>query len=249
METRLTGILVILYIVIFSVLLVFSVNVGAVPQGPTVNSNTTGSAPAKTAHSRADEGGTITTIAFDLEQQDYAWKAYVGNVTGKLTLDDSENNTIYDWTMSTVTGEVYATRASSTPTWASVVCANDTVIAAEQTDLSMSGVDRINLTFNMTSHQQFEVSGKNFPQNDCNYTTSTYINDTAQSESVNMYFQEVILYDGSNIIYITIMESDEIGYETGSAENNTYDFQMLVPENESTSQTSPLTYYFYVELG
>jgi hypothetical protein len=173
----------------------------------------------------------------------------VGNVTGSLTLDDSINNTIYDWTMTTVTGEVYATRKSGTPVWASIVCANDAAIATEQTELSMSGIDRINLTFNMTSHQQFEVAGKNFPQNDCNYTTSTYINDSAQAESVNMYFQEVILYDGSDTVYVTILESDEIGYETGAEENNTYDFQMLVPENESTSQTSPLTYYFYVELG
>ena len=59
--------------------------------------------------------GTITTAIINATQQDQRWKGYVGNVSGILTLDDTNGNTLYDWSMVgfTLTGEVYASRENA----------------------------------------------------------------------------------------------------------------------------------------
>jgi hypothetical protein len=51
------------------------------------------------------------------------------------------------------------------------------------------------------------------------------------------------LYDSTSIIYATILENDLAGYD-----GQTYDFQMLVPENGSQGFTGATAYYLYVEL-
>ena len=55
------------------------------------------------------------------DQQDSKWKAYIGNVSGSLRLSDSNSQSIYEWTFTTITGEVFATR-NQTITWSGVKC-------------------------------------------------------------------------------------------------------------------------------
>jgi hypothetical protein len=218
----------------------------ATPAGPVITWVANSTAPSVTAN-RSDLKGTITTLSLSLNQQDYKWKAYVGNVTGSLTLDDANTKTIYDWTLGSITGEVYATRSSSTINWANVSCVNQTVINAEQTALSISAtaVDSINKTFNNTVHKSFLIGSKSITNSTCR-STATFINDTAQfiNESTTL-FQEILLRDDLNsaFIYSTLLETDQLGYD-GS---RSFDFQMLVAEDESSNTPQP--YYFYVELG
>ena len=88
------------------------------------------------------------------------------------------------------------------------------------------------------------------------------------SVNTNDDFEEVLLYDGGyqgsnvsngginqtnntnfkNIVYASIIEEDAHGYR-GNADNQTYDFQMLLPEVGLSSWTSSTPYYFYVELS
>ena len=77
----------------------------------------------------------------------------MGNVTGRLTLDNSDNQTIYDWTYTRGDGEVYATRASSV-TWSTLLCANSTTISAEESALNqVSGhPDSISNTFDIVEN-------------------------------------------------------------------------------------------------
>src|SRR3989339_232010 len=123
--------------------------VTALPSGPVISylSNTTIASVA--ANSSMDAKGTITTLELNATQQDYKWKAYVGNVTGNLVLDNANAKSIYDWTLGTITGEVYATRSSSTVNWANVSCVNQSVLDAEETalDIVATAVDSINSTF------------------------------------------------------------------------------------------------------
>ena len=67
------------------------------PSGTTISSNTTSTAPTLPPASRNDSGGTITTMILNTIQQNAKWKAYIGNITGSLTLDDANNKTIFDW--------------------------------------------------------------------------------------------------------------------------------------------------------
>jgi hypothetical protein len=218
--------------------------VNALPQGPVINYVSNSTAAAVSANSSGDEPGTITVLDLDSHQQDYKWKAYVGNVTGKLALDDSVSATIYDWTLGTVTGEVYVTR-SSTIGWANITCANETVITNEDSAMGVvsSTSDSINLTFNYTSHKSMIVGTKNISNSTCR-STATYVSDTPQTIDEVAAFQEILLADSlsGNLVYGTFIENDATAYN-----GDTYDFQLIVAENESASV--PTIYYFYVELG
>ena len=239
-----------LFLICIVYILALALNTIGVPQGANILSNTTESAPTVTPSSRADDGGTITVLTLDTTQQDNAWKAYVGNVSGRLTLDDANGNTIYDWNIvaTDIEGEVYVTRNDSV-VWSNITCALQAVINTEQTLLSMnsSDSDSINSTFNATVHAQMQVGVNTLSQSNCR-STSTYINDTRQSLTVNSTFQEILLQDeNSALIYATFIEQDESSYKAGSQVNVTYDFQLIVAEDDSSP--TPTTYYFYLEIS
>ncbi|MEK6946851.1 MAG: hypothetical protein AABX32_04555, partial [Nanoarchaeota archaeon] len=89
--------------------------VHAVPAGPTLTvfGNQTkvvanGTKVNSTLNGTTSPGGYIFTAILDSTQQNTRWKGYVGNVTGTLTLDDASANTLFAWTLTSVTGEVYA---------------------------------------------------------------------------------------------------------------------------------------------
>jgi len=212
------------------------------PTGPILVSNSTLS-PSGTGLMRNDSGGTITVVVFSANQNNPSWKAYVGNISGALVLDDSSGYSIYNWEMTTVVGEVYATRAS-TVTWSTVACADDAFVTTEQGNMGMgaSDTDNLNKTFNYTKHDAFWVSNNNISNSSCR-TTYTFVNDSRQSDNETSYFQEVLLNSSTNIIYSTIIENNQLGF----SENATYDFQMLVAENDQAAGND--AYYFWVELG
>lgn len=231
------------FFVILLGILVLSKLAFALPSAPSINyvSNTT--AVGGIVNESTAEKGTITTIILDANQQNYKWKAYVGNITGKVALDNAAGQSIYDWNLGTAGGgEVYVSRFSNI-NWGSINCVDQTSINNEQTGLSMSATsgDNINATFNNTNHVALSVGVTTV--NGCR-STATYINDAPQVMGPAAFFQEVLLRDTStgNMIYATRMESAHNGYD-----NQAHDFQLLVAENESA--TVPSTYFFWVELG
>ncbi|OIO61816.1 hypothetical protein COY26_04330 [Candidatus Woesearchaeota archaeon CG_4_10_14_0_2_um_filter_33_10] len=224
----------------------------AVPVGPTITevSNTTKTAANPTmlnsTHNGTAEGkagGYIFTINLSSDQQDTRWKAYVGNVSGKLVLAGADNYAIYDWTLtSSLTGEIYATRASSTITWGNVNCSNLTQIESENTAMSHTNAnDNITATFPTQDNNGFELAGGTIIPNDC-YTTNLYVDGAPPGDHS---FEEVLLHDGTNMIYTSIIEDDHDAYMNS---NEPYDFQMIVPEIGIGSWQSSTAYYFYVEL-
>jgi hypothetical protein len=187
-----------------------------------------------------NSGGYISALNLTTNTQDRRWKAFVGWVNGKFSLDDMGGATIYDWSLSTTNGRVYSTRVASAISWASIQCANRTTnLNAENIAMfHNSTTDNITKTFQMGTHDPFWVAGIPIGANACP-TVRTYINNVSQGSD----FQEMALYDTTNIIYTTILENKLTGYD-GQA----YDFQMLVPENGSQGFTGATPYYLYVEL-
>ncbi|MFH1649719.1 MAG: hypothetical protein ABIA93_04175 [Candidatus Woesearchaeota archaeon] len=235
-------------IIISALIILFAASLirmsSAEPGGPDLTYIGNSSLDTSTPANRTDSGGAIHTISISAILQDQMWKAYVGNITGLLTLDDANGYTIYDWTLAAPTGEVYITRDSSV-SWGSINCSNATHILTEQSSFLMqpTAVDNINKTFNETIHASFLVGTLNMTESSCQ-TAYTYVNDSKQTGDLSNPFQEVLLSDGSNLIYTTIIEADEMGYDPGQ----TYDFQAIVAENASS--TAPdATYFFFVELG
>jgi len=216
----------------------------AVPGGPDLTYIGNTSSDTSTPANRTDAKGMIHTLTMSAILQDQNWKAYVGNVSGILTLDDSNGYTIYDWSTTTATGEIYMSRDSSV-SWTNINCSNYTLLRSEEVALSMTatGADGINRTFNSTTHKSFLVGSTNITESSCR-STATYVNDTRPTINTSSPFQEVLLSDGTNVIYTTFIENDETSYQG----NSTYDFQAIVAENVTVG-TAPLSYYFYVELG
>jgi hypothetical protein len=240
------------------------------PTGPTVTvlgNSSKGSSPGTKINSSINgsltPAGYIFTASLTALQQNTRWKAYVGNVTGTLTLDDANDNTLFEWTLSSISGEVYATRASTTINWSGINCtwrgegvsryneSNRTVEERENSALShTSKDDNITITFRYANHSSLSVGTRNIGKNEC-FALQTYTRDAAQAftDSDTANFTQVILYDGTNttngnIVYETRIENDKVGYRTDS----TYDFQILLPENGALGFSSSTAYYFYVEL-
>lgn len=213
------------------------------PEGATIQSNSTSIKNATPATGISTEGGSFTTLVLNGTFQNPRWKAFVGNVTGSLTLDDSINRTIYDWQFTTITGEVYASRSNSI-TWSNVGCMDNTVLASEESAINFNTgrVDSINNTFNNTVHAQFMVAGTTITNSTCP-AIATYVSDTSQAVTEAADFQQIALDDDSVVVYAALIENDQIGYDGSS----TFDFQMILPDDETAGVDT--TYYFYAELG
>lgn len=233
-----------LLIILLSALLlpIFAMFVYAAPQGPTITFNATETPAVQPATQITTAGGSFTTLILNATQQTPRWKAYAGNVTGKLVLDDSTSRSIFDWTLASVTGEVYATRNGSVD-WSSIVCADPTTILGEDASLNMSqyNPDTINRTFSNSVHKSFYVGTTLIPSSTCQ-AIATYVNDTVQTSSENASFQEILLQDAAGkLVYSTLINQNVTGFNL-----HRYDFQLIVAENEY--QSTPTTYYMYVEL-
>ena len=258
-----------LIFIISSILSILLTAVHALPVGPaiTVLSNTTQTSSALKVNSTINgttPGGFIFTARVTGTQQNTRWKGYVGNVTGNLVLDDASANTLFQWSISTTTGEVYATRASGVINWSGINCTwikegsrrfNESNRSAEETEnaaLSQTNKDdNITTTFALANHSAISIGGVTIGKNEC-FSVQTYQKDAAQvfADSNNANFTEVILYDaafnmsGGNVIYETTIQNDANGYIASEL----YDFQMILPENGAAGYSSSTAYYFYVEL-
>lgn len=219
-----------------------SVAVSAAPEGVQIVSNTTETAPVTPAASITTAGGTFTTLLLNATTQTMRWKAYVGNVTGTFKLQDASNATIYDWGITTISGEVYASRNNSID-WSQIRCSNTTTLQTEETQLNMTSTkeDSINRTFNITTHRSFYVGTRLIANSTCR-SIATYVNSTRQAASENATFQEVLLDDTQRMVYATLLENKRQGYNSQS-----FDFQMIVAESDINAV--PSTYYFWVELS
>jgi hypothetical protein len=251
-----------LSIIAFMLLLLLTVS--AAPDGVTITifGNTTKSAAAggnanftgNSTTQPATSGGFIFTMNISGDTQNVRWKAFVGNVSGKLTLDDSLGATIYDWTLSIISGEVYASRASTNINWTGIGCATLNVTEHENRILNHSSRDdNITATFAGINNDALTIGSVGLAASSCR-TLNIYENSTANTVDT---FEEVVLYDlngtgynwsmtaDGNVVYAQILEQDALGYNNAT----TYDFQMLVPERGNTGWASSTAYYFYVELS
>ena len=237
---RLLKICGVLFVFLFSVFVVV-----AVPTGPTnTNLISSGRFPLAGGSNLSAVAGNVTEVDFQSNAVTSTWQGYYGNVSGSIKLGDSNNNTLYDWTAASPSGEIYATRASATPAWASVVCASTAQVNTEDVALGVNAAldsDAANRTFlNTTLFNQFYVGNVN-------------INTTQDCRAVQLYnfsgassanFQEVLLHDGTSMIYTGLLTRDSTGFD-----NRPHDFEMMVGENGHNGDVASTLYYFYVELG
>ncbi|MGV8152127.1 MAG: hypothetical protein ACP5OG_03525 [Candidatus Nanoarchaeia archaeon] len=228
---------------VFLLALSFISIVNAVPEGPSlvnITSNTTKATNNATNISTVP-GGYIAKINITANLKNTRWKGFVGWVTGKFSLMDVDGSTIFDWSLSSTNGKIYATRAPETIEWGTINCSNLSRMEIENTLINHTNVDdNITATFFNSSHPEFSVGTKTIPANNCS-SLNTYIENATGATAE---FYEMVLDDGDDIVYATILENNQLGYNSLN-----YDFQMIVPENGASSFSGITPYYLYVEIN
>lgn len=209
-----------------------------------------------TTDGKPAEAGNVTEMVINSTSITKTWQGYYGNVTGKITLDDALNMTMYNWMDAIPQGEIYASN-SSTLSWANVNCFNlsgfangketnssgNTTYYEAYLGLSTTSDDGVNDTFITQTHSAFNIGTRGFAADTCS-TVKTYVNNGPQSTTSD--FIELILYDNSTAVavFATFINNTVTGFD-----NKVHDFQLMVPV-EGGHDTPPTTdtFYFYVEL-
>ncbi len=190
--------------------------------------------------------GNVTGLDIKAASITQAWAGFYGNITGNILLDDALNNTMYNWSMTTIAGEVYASNGSVTD-WSGVYCVNETTtknISQIETWLNIgaSDADGVDETFNATFAGSFGVGTVTIDATDDCQQATTFKDQAWQSTD----FVEVILSAEQNYIWTAILENNVDGFKSGV---DSHDFQILVGEDGHNGDASVTPYYFYVELG
>ena len=259
---------IVIGIIIALVALITSVS--AVPSSPaSIVRGVDETWPAWAAQSQEALAGNVSELTFNGTTVTRTYQGYYGNITGMVVLGDSSNNTLYDWTLASPQGEIYAVRgvASVIPLWESVVCASYTHIQTEDTRLNVNesiDEDSVNRTFVVNgapdqlarfptsdfTHPQFWVANQSIAANEC--AVATLYNSSYEPSSD---FKEVLLEDSTQnyIIYTAIISHtiNPFGDSMGFNQMN-HDFEMMVGEDghgvETGSTATTSTYWFFLEL-
>jgi len=226
-----------LFLVLLVAAIVAVVYVTAEPTGP--NNITVGSSERRAtldSFALEAEAGNVSELTIEALGITNYWQGYYGNISGSIVLANANNDTLYNWTVASPSGQIYAARNSSI-TWTGVGCMLQADIDVEDTLLGSTGAtDSVNNTFSSQTHPAFNVGATNLALDTCRSTS-------VQGDGSGSVFYQVLLKEAADTtIYTALIDPAQIGFDGG-----TYDFQMLVGEDGSTAGTT--TYYFYVELN
>ncbi len=203
-------------------------------------------APMDPASNHSALAGNVTELTISGFSTTQSWQGYYGNVSGTIQLADASDNVMYNWSLASPEGEIYATTIT-TVNWTGIACFD---MVNDHDDLELlfgidsDDVDGVNETFSDTwAHDEFFTNNVQFAENDCP-ATSIYDNTGV---GVNNHFEEVLQTDGSAtdaVIFTAILDEEDVS----GFDNAYHDFEMLVLEDGHGTNTATTTYYFYVEL-
>ena len=214
------------------------------PDGISVESNERGNLSQTAAIQVNAAAGNVSELSINATEITTHWQGYFGNITGTITLDDAQGNTMFDWSSETgysPTGEIYAANSSIT-SWSDVMCVslygNNTSVNTTTLE-TMYGMtdgegDGINETF--TATQDITIGTSTL--SGCP-ATNTYVNNASDTD----YFNETLLVENSTraVIFASQIEEDATGFDGRS-----WDFQIMVAESDAAGTTP---YWFYLELS
>ena len=250
--------LILTFIILFQISLVFAVQ----PFGAETTFINSTRAPIDPAASVQAQAGNVTELNIFGYSPTQTWQGYFGNISGTIQLADAGDNVMYNWSLASPQGEIYASLNDSI-NWASIQCLNFTADGTKNDDTANAGntslygtnltqlealfnidfddVDGVNETFNLFDHNAFYTNNLEFSQNECRSTR--LFGDSGSG--VDSEFEEVLMYDPTteSVVFASIIDEDVMGFD-----NRTHDFQMLVLEDGHGVDIAESTYYFYVEL-
>jgi hypothetical protein len=242
-------------VVLVSTFYMFNLASAVQPYGANYSNERTTTAPIDTPQSHTALAGNVSYLDISGYTTTQAWQGYYGNVSGTVQLADSNDKILYNWSLASPSGEVYASQnGTGAIIWANITCYNYTSNYSEggfrltkletRFNISTDDVDGVNETFmDSNTHEGFYTANRQITVGQC---PAAYMFNSSGLGTAGKY-EEVLLTDASDdyqIVFTAILEEqDYVGFD-----GTKYDFEMLVLENGHGTNTSPTTYYFYVEL-
>ena len=95
-------------LILFQVTLVLAVQ----PFGANYTFVNSTRAPADTASSYPAIAGNVTEINIDGFTTTQTWQGYYGNISGSIQLANADNKVMYNWSLASPQGEIYASTTS-----------------------------------------------------------------------------------------------------------------------------------------
>jgi hypothetical protein len=197
------------------------------------------------------EAGNLTEITLNGISTTKAWAGYYGNITGTLTLENSDGYVFYNWTATEPKGEIYASTNSSI-TWSAIKCFEWAgVIGLDKAEdwygIEDDDADGINETFTDNTNTQVEVGDVNIVENTCPSTNPFQYNVPGSND-----FENLLLTDDISLVFTAVIENNETNTQADELgfDNRLHDFQILVAENgHGVTEDAALTlYYFWAEI-
>lgn len=230
----------------------FSIIAGTDPEPPTnITIVTSSTRTPNQAQNISAIAGNVTQINIYAYTQTRTWQGYYGNITGTITLDDSQGHTVYDWETTNPSGQIYASTTQVNFAAGNVECYNFSRTGSGYLNLSAyesslgltpTSADGINETFNETNNFDSFYVGVTYINRTC---PVVYLYNASNQSSPNTY-QEVLLYDlaANNTVFTSIIRPGGIlGFN-----NEMWDFQMIVAEKGHGGDTQTTPYFFYISL-
>lgn len=197
--------------------------------GLTAGSNSTNSTPISSGSTVA-AGGYVTEINISTNnQQTTNWQGLWGNVSGgKIYLNDSSGNSMYNWTINVANGGfIYATTKATAPSWSNVTAISVALLDTAPYWNMAGKSDSIAITYPNTKN--LNISG--YPViGAANTTVNTYFNDSVISETSSPTGR-------SNVIWVGEINNDKTNFKA-----TTSDYELLVPVIAGD------VYYIYMEI-
>lgn len=224
-----------------AVLLLLAFGLGfALPVGATsVTAGTPVTLSSVSAGTASAWGGNITQVNLTINSSTLHWQAFYGTVNGSLRLAANATAAVKIWSVSTITGQIYASQSSNID----FTLVNSTGVNLSNTDSAFSflsgaadsatnsGTNNANPAFNVS---QYPVSANSRP------VITTMNGSGAQA------WQEVVLTTdnttASKYVFTGLLNNSGNSFSNVSAQ-----FQIIVPANQ-VGTTAATTYYFYGEI-
>ncbi len=220
---------------------------------------------ADQAESIEAQAGNVTEINIIGFTTTQTWQGYFGNISGTIQLADALDNVMYNWSLASPQGEIYASTSSSI-SWENIQCLNYTADGTRSDESGNGGttsqygtnltqleslfnidsddMDGVDETFNLqgeNTHNTFYTNNLEFSEGECPNTRLFSNAGLGEDDK----FEEVLLYEPTtqSVVFASIINEDVMGFD-----NRSHDFEMLVLEDGHDTNTATTPYYFYIEL-
>ncbi|MGY4884429.1 MAG: hypothetical protein ACP5NZ_02510 [Nanobdellota archaeon] len=191
-----------------------------------------------------------------------AWAGYYGNISGTIQLADNTDKVMYNWSLASPEGQVFASINNSI-VWNYIQCFNFTAsgtytdesgnggltnlhgtnlsILESQYNIRAGDLDGVDETFSLLgagTHNTFYVNSNEFTEGECQNTRIFDSTGTGNDDN----FEEVIMYEPStySVIFGALLNENVPGFD-----HNPHDFEMIVLEDGHFTDTETTIYYFY----